>query len=307
VRDPGLRDRGDELQVGALVLVAAVALILGLFWISDLRVGGSTLSIYGVTNDAGQITPDSRIFLRGVEVGTVDEVRLESTRVVLLMSFFEEIDLPADTRGMIKSAGFLGNQLVEMLPGAATGSLADGDTIDLGRSSDIMSMASSLGDETGVLLERVQAVLSEQMVENLNASSEAFTAAMRELEDLMRTERASVHSLLANLDAATAQLAELAGSPELDRSLANLDTLSTRLAAASANFDTTTASLATITTRLADGEGTLGKMLTDDELYDGLTETLANLQAASEEIALLTKDIRDRPDRYLKDLKISVF
>ena len=48
-------------------------------------------------------------------------------------------------------------------------------------------------------------------------------------------------------------------------------------------------------------------MLTDDELYDGLTETLANLQAASEEIALLTKDIRDRPDRYLKDIKISVF
>ena len=62
-----------------------------------------------------------------------------------------------------------------------------------------------------------------------------------------------------------------------------------------------------ITTRLADGEGTLGKMLTDDELYDGLTETLANLQAASEEIALLTKDIRDRPDRYLKDIKVSVF
>ncbi|MFV1986652.1 MAG: MlaD family protein [Gemmatimonadota bacterium] len=307
MRDPGLRDRGDELQVGALVLVTIVALTLGLFWISDLRVGGSALQIFGVTNDAGQITPDSRIFLRGVEVGTVDEVRLEATRVVLAMSFFEEVDLPSDTRGMIKPAGFLGNQLVEMLPGAAPGSLASGDTILLGRNSDLMSLASNLGDETGVLLERVEAVLSEQMVENLNASSEAFTGAMRELEDLMRTERAAVHSLLANLDAATAQLAELAASPELERSLANLDTLSSRLAAASANFDTTTASLATITTRLADGEGTLGKMLTDDELYEGLTETLANLQAASEEIALLTKDIRDRPDRYLKDIKISIF
>ena len=31
------------------------------------------------------------------------------------------------------------------------------------------------------------------------------------------------------------------------------------------------------------------------------------MQAASEEIAILMKDIRDRPDRYLKDIKVSVF
>jgi phospholipid/cholesterol/gamma-HCH transport system substrate-binding protein len=307
VRDPGLRDRGDELQVGALVLATMVALILGLFWISDLRVGGNTLRIHGITNDAGQITPDSRIFLRGVEVGTVDEVILETNRVVLEMSFFRELDLPSDTRGMIKPAGFLGSQLVELLPGAATTALAFGDTILLGRASDLMSLASNLGDETGVLLERVQSVLSDELIGNLNTSSRAFTAAMQELESLMSSERAAVSSLLANLDAASAQLAELASSPELDRSLANLDTLSTRLASASQSFNTTSESLASITTSLADGEGTLGRMLTDDELYEGLAETLANLQAASEEIALLTRDIRDRPDRYLKDIKISVF
>lgn len=307
MRDPGLRDRGAEIQVGALVIVTVVALILGLFWISDLRLGGSSLAIYGLAADAGQITPDSPVFLRGVEVGSVTDVRLEPSRVVLGMSFFADVDLPSDTRGVIKAAGFLGSQMVELQPGAATAPLAEGDTIMLGRSSDLMSLASELGDETGVLLERVESVLSEELIGNLNESSRAFTAAMQELEGLMSSEREAVSSLLANLDAATAELAQLASSPELDRSLANLDTLSTRLAAASAGFDSTTSALATITTRLADGEGTLGKMMTDEELYDGLTETLANLQAASEEIAILMKDIRERPDRYLKDIKVSVF
>lgn len=307
MRDPGLRDRGDELQVGALVLVTLAALVVGLFWISDLRVGGDTLNITGVSSDAGQITPDSRIFLRGVEVGMVDEVTLETDRVVLAMSFFTELDLPADTRGVIKPAGFLGSQLVELLPGAATTALATGDTILLGRDLDLMSLASNLGDETGVLLERVQSVLSEQLVDDLSTSSNAFTGAMTELEDLMRSERAAVSSLLANLEIASAQIAALTESPELDRSLANLDTLSTRLAAASASFDETSSALATITTRLADGEGTLGRLLTEDEMYDGLLDMLENLQAASEEIALLTQDIRDRPDRYLKDIKVSVF
>jgi hypothetical protein len=48
-------------------------------------------------------------------------------------------------------------------------------------------------------------------------------------------------------------------------------------------------------------------MMTDDELYEGLTETLENLRAASEEVAILMKDVRERPDRYLRDIKISVF
>jgi len=307
VRDPGLRDRGDELRVGVLVLVAAVALVLGVFWISDARFGGTRLRIAGVAGDAGQITAGSRVFLRGVEVGSVDEVRLEATRVVLSIALFASVDLPADTRGVIKPAGFLGSQMVELIPGAADASLVADDTIQLGRSSDLMTIASSLGDETGVLLGRVEDVLSDQMIEDLNTSSRAFTSTMTELESLMRDERDAVHSLLANLDEASTRLADFIDSPELDRSLANLDTLSSRLALASASFDTTSAALATITTRLAEGEGSLGKMMTDDELYDSFAETLVNLQAASEEIAMLTKDIRERPDRYLKDIKISVF
>lgn len=307
MRDPGLRDRGAEIQVGLFVILTGIVFVAGLFWISGSPLRGPSMRVTGVATDAGQITPDSKVFLRGVEVGNVDAVRLEADRVLLTMTLSTTTDLPDDTRGMIKPAGFLGAQLVELMPGVGSGSLVEGDSIQLGRTSDLMSLASSLGDETGVLLERVESVLSERMVENLNASSEAFTATMQELQSLMETEREAIHGLLANMEAASAQLAELTGSDELDRSLANLDTLSTRLAAASENFDETSESLATITQRLADGEGTLGKMMTDEELYDGLTETLANLQAASEEVALLVQDVRERPDRYLKDIKISVF
>ncbi len=307
MRDPGLRDRGAEIQVGALVLLALVALVIGVFWISDAEIGGPELRVVGVAADAGQITPDSRIYLRGVEVGAVESVSLEATRVLLSLALYADVELPADTRGVIRAEGFLGTHMIDLVPGTATPALASGDTIELGRVADLATVASSLGDETTVLLERVEAVLSERMVTDLHESSRAFSAAMRELESLMRSERDAIHSLLANLDAASERLASLTGSPELERSLAHLDTLTTRLAAASSGFDSTSHALATITTRLSEGEGSLGKMMTDDALYDSLTETLRNLHAASEEIALLTKDIRDRPDRYLKDIKVSVF
>jgi hypothetical protein len=48
-------------------------------------------------------------------------------------------------------------------------------------------------------------------------------------------------------------------------------------------------------------------MVNDGELYDRLTAATENIQVASEEIALLTRDVRADPDKYLKDLKFSVF
>ncbi|MGH7541771.1 MAG: MlaD family protein [Gemmatimonadota bacterium] len=307
MRDPGIRDRGAEIQVGAVVLLAAVALVLGIFWISDTRLGGPELRLVGVAADARLLDDEGRVYLRGVEVGGVQEVRLAGDRVLVDLAIFEDVSLPADTRGTIRAAGFLGTQMVELIPGASEAPLATGDTIALDRSADLLTLAADLGDETNRILARVGAVLSEETVEGVQESSRALAGAMRGLEALIEDERAAVHALLVNLDSTSARLASLTGGPELERTAASLDTLTTRLAAASATFDSTSASLASITSRLDRGEGTLGRMLTDDTLYERLNETLANLQRASEEIALLSQDLRDQPEKYLRGVSFSVF
>ncbi|WP_420634595.1 MlaD family protein [Candidatus Palauibacter sp.] len=257
--------------------------------------------------DAGRILPESSVLLRGVEVGTVDAVALELEHVVLTVTLSTRTALPSDTRGTIKPDGFLGQQLVELMPGESMRMLAEGDTIVLDRTSDIASLASTLGDDTGALIGRLESLLGEGLAENVAAGSEAFTLAMRELAGLLETERASIHAMLANMDTLSTRLSGLTGSDEVDRTLANLDTLSSRLAGAGEDFASTGKSLAEITRGLEQGEGTLGKVLRDDTLYDGLLETVATLRAASEEIALLVRDIRERPDRYLNDVKVSVF
>ena len=58
MRDPGLRDHGSEIKVGALVLIGLITFVAGLWWISGTRLGGPTLGLLGVAADAGQMTPD---------------------------------------------------------------------------------------------------------------------------------------------------------------------------------------------------------------------------------------------------------
>ncbi|WP_419948525.1 MlaD family protein [Candidatus Palauibacter sp.] len=307
MRDPGLRDRGVEIRVGIFLILAAIVSVTGLFWIAGSPFRGPSIRIWGVVGDAGQITPDSPVILRGVEIGTVDEVGLEVERAVIGMTVSTRIPLPADTRGTVMPSGFLGQQLVELLPGTGAAMLAEGDTISLDRATDLVSLASSLGDETGTLVERIESVLSEELAANVTAGSEALTRAMRELADLLESERSSIRGMLANVDTLSSRLAELAGEDQVDRTLANLDTLSSRLVGASEDFAATGQSLAEITRRLEAGEGTLGRLLTEDEVYDGVLATLETIRAASEEVALLLRDIRERPGRYLDDVKISVF
>jgi phospholipid/cholesterol/gamma-HCH transport system substrate-binding protein len=308
VRDPGLRqDHSSDFKVGILVLISLIVLVVGVFWISNTRFGGPALRLYAVAPQAQQMTADARIFFLGVDVGEVTSVQLRGRRVEMEFAIFEELDLPADSRGIIQAAGFLGSQMITLVPGTAAESLADGDTIQLGSQRDVMAMAGDLGDEANVVLERIQDVLSEQMVSDVQESSAAFSAAMRELEALIRAERNSVHDLVGSLAETSGHLAELSGGPELERSLASIDSLTSRLNSAAAGLDSTSHSLASITARLDSGEGTLGKLLTDERLYEDLTAAIENVHVASEEIALLMRDLREQPDRYLRGLRISVF
>jgi len=307
VRDPGLRDRGVEVRVGVFVILTAAVIVAGLFWISGSPFRGPTIRVWGIAANANRIATASPVLLRGVEVGTVDEVALEAERVVLAMTLSSRVRLPADTRGTIQPDGFLGQQLVELTPGTSARALTEGDTLSLDRRSDLTSLASTLGDEVGSLIGEMESLLDGGLTENVVSGSEAFTLAMRELAGILETERTSIGSLLANMDTLSNRLAGMTGSEEVDRTLANLDTLSSRLAGASADFSTAGRSLAEITRGLESGEGTLGKFLREDAVHDELLETLGTLRAAGEELALLLRDVRERPDRYLTDLKVSVF
>ncbi len=308
MRDPGLREhRRAELQVGVLVVVAFAALIWGVVWLSGADIAGRGLRVFGVAADAGQIASGARIFLLGVDVGSVKQVRIADREVVITLDINYEGRLPADTRGLIMPSGFLGNQMVQLQPGSSDDTLAGGDTIPLQRVPDLQALVGDLGDQATNLMEEATNVLSEETAQELRGSSRALAEAMRELQGMVGEQRRTLDELLSNLSRASEGLADATSGPELSRTVARLDSLSGELAKAGSGLDSTSHALASILTKVDQGEGTLGRLVHDEELYDKVAAAMENLQVASEEIALLSQDLRERPERYLKGLKFSVF
>ena len=106
-------------------------------------------------------------------------------------------DAPAETLvAEIRSAGFLGAQVVALIPGEAETMVADGDTLRGGTEPSLMAMAGELGGEASAVLERLEAMLSDEMIDNLEQSSGALAGMLTELQGLIERQRATIERML---------------------------------------------------------------------------------------------------------------
>lgn len=307
MRDPGLRvDRAAEIQVGALVLVSVLVLVAGVLWITGAEIGRERLRLHAVTPDAAQVASGSRVYLRGVDVGSVERVELAEDRAVLRLEV-DETSLPRDTRAEVRPSGFLGSQMVRLVPGSSERLLADGDTIAAGTAPDLQSIASQLGSDVTAVLERTRTLLSGETVDDVRGSARSVSAAMRELRSLVEAERRTISSLLDALERTARRLSEATSGPELERSVARVDSLTRRLDAIGGELEGSSRSLTSILAKVDGGEGSLGRLVNDPRLYDRFAAAAENVQTASEELALLARDVRSRPGRYLGELDLSLF
>lgn len=308
MRDPGLRRHyTTELQVGLLMIVAFLGLVAGIFWISGARLGGNELTLFVKAGNAGQVSEGATVTLRGVPVGSVEEVTLVEDGVVLRLEASPGSPLAADTRAAIEAAGFLGQVGVSLRPGRARESLSSGDTIPAISAPGLTQLADQLGGEAAEVLDRTQRLMSDSVIASVEAGAGAFAGTMGELEAMLTRQSATLERMIESLSGLTSSLDEATDGGELERTVQSLDSLTARMAAASAEFQASSASLRSILGKIDSGQGSMGRLVNDPELHDQMTAAMENMQAASEEVALMMKAFREDPEKYTKGLKISLF
>jgi phospholipid/cholesterol/gamma-HCH transport system substrate-binding protein len=113
--------------------------------------------------------------------------------------------------------------------------------------------------------------------------------------DVLVSDEGDLGRILSDVEAFTSVLDKNKG--EIDRLVGNLATFSDSLAASELtstinNANRTFAELADAMEKINNGEGTVGKLLKDDSVYN-------NLNAATDNLDKLFIDIKERPSRYV--------
>ncbi len=279
----------SELRVGILVLSAFFILVLVIFAVSgDIRLPGISRTTLVRTQMASVdgLRKGAEVRLSGKKIGSVREINFNDqipnsidsqNNIEIVMEIDGSLDgksaierIRTDSKAVLKSAGVLGDNVIDITPGTTS----QGKAIQNG---DIISSASqkSVGDIINA---------AQTAVGNLNEIS----ADIKFMTGNMREGRGSIgkflydESFYVNLDGTVRQAEKLIA--DVREGKGTLGQLATDQTFYKEATDTITR-LRVITDQVGDqlnsGKGSLGKILKDEKLYNDGAALMARLNETS--------------------------
>ena len=129
----------------------------------------------------------------------------------------------------------------------------------------------------------------------LKATLTNLEASTRHLNRLLANNEGKVGNVVSQLERLTATLSD--ATPQINTIVTNLDNISDSLAQSNIralvdDAQATLANLNDVTAKIENGDGTVGKLINNEQLYQNVTQTLESLN-------VLIKDLKANPSKYI--------
>ena len=305
-----------EAKLALTALAAVFILIWGINFLKGSSLFESKSTFYGVYDSVEGLKVSSGVIYRGYQVGQVISIQFTGERfdrVLVKFSVDKGLELPSNRLAMIQSADLMGSKVVALVPGDSHVFAVSGDTLRSQVERGLMEQVSQqmlplkqkaerlLGSLDSVLL-IVQGLFNEETKKNLSNSFGSIDRTLRNLEGasgnldtLIQGESARISSILQDVNSITGNLRN--NNEEISNILGNVSAISDSLRQASLHqtlmsLDYILATTDSIMNKINRGEGTIGALLNDNDLY-------YNLNQVSENLNRLLVEFRYNPKRFI--------
>lgn len=294
-----------EVKIGIFAIVILLCFWAAIRFLSGIDIFSRNMIYHATYSNVSGLQSAAPVTINGVKVGTVEAIELKDTTVVIDIAVNRKYGIPSDSKAKIYSDGLLGSKAIVIELGSSAQMLQKGDTIASAVNRDLMDVA---GSELDFFKQKLSTITEDLSVtlRNLNSlienNSDDFSATMSHLnsisaslDQVLTREKTDLVSIVNSLEQLARTLSD--NSHHLENIMANADSFSQQLEAAridslAASFNRTATQLSTMLEQVNSGQGSLGKLLTDQALYDNLT-------AASQNLSLLLEDLKAHPKRYV--------
>jgi phospholipid/cholesterol/gamma-HCH transport system substrate-binding protein len=199
----------------------------------------------------------------------------------------------------VKASGLLGGMVAEVVPGTSAETIGWGDRIPGSSGVGLFDKMDTLAGEADKVAIKVQNLLSDETVRDLQGGASDARQSLESLQAILKEQRGELRALSASLRRSAEGMEKVTTGPELERTVKRVDQLVERLDGTVGTLDQSSKSLESILARIDRGEGTLGKLSTDDTLYRNAAEATANLNKASQELTRVLADLQAHPRKYI--------
>lgn len=292
-----------EVKTGILVVLGILLFVFGFNYLKGQNLFDNSKTLYTSYDNVEGLTPSMPVTINGLSVGKVSNIGFKgdgSGKLVVELLVSTDFPFSKNSTAELYETGLIGGKAIAIVPAfdgaeeAKTGDVLKGTTKD-GLSELVNQRLTPLQEKiekmmvsADGLLTNMNDVFDEKTKENLKTSIaelsltiQSFKSTSNALNQMIESNKESVDSVLSNANKLTGDLAVVTdklSSSNLDKTIADLEsTLS--------NFNQ-------IMVGMQDGEGTFGKFLKDEGLYD-------NLEGATLQLEQLLQDMKLNPKRYV--------
>lgn len=298
-----------ELKIGVF---AVTVLVVSFFMINYLRgedILDREIEVTSRFETVEGLVASAPVYIKGYKAGKVSEVsydpQTEDFKVTCAIS--KDFRIPSDSRMTIYSVDIMGGKGVKIDLGSSSSPAADGDMLAPAFEAGLMD---GLAAGIGPLMENVNGLL-----DSLNVT---VAGVNRMLSD---GNQEHISSMLAHLEDTMADLEKLSSavggkSEDIEAVIDNVSALSSRFGGIADQVDTTLAGVSSIVGKvngtdieglvsslrnlldnINDPEGTVGRLMSDDSVYNSVDSLLVDIDE-------LVRKIQENPKKYIR---ISVF
>ncbi len=300
---PPARGRYREVWVGLFVVLGLAAGLVTLGVMTDAALFRGRYIVTTTVTDASGIRKGDPVLMRGVNIGRVLGFEISQAGVRLRLEIEGEYPIPVDSQVELKAQGLLGGMVADVVPGVSAEKAKWGAALPGRTGKGLFDKMDSLAGEADKVARKVQRMLSDQTVGDVQGTAREARESLARLQALLSDERGEIAALTASLRRSAEGVERATSGPELERSVKRIDAITERLDGTIGRLDSSSRSLDAILGRLDRGEGTLGKLLRDDRLYENANAASVDLDKTTQELRQLIADFRAHPRKYI-NLKV---
>lgn len=300
-------NKKQNLGLFVIVTIACIFVVINFLRGSDIFSGRHRYYTTFISVDG--LSATSPVYIRGLKVGSIESIKYDNIKdlFIIRMAIKSDYAIPDNSKAELYSADILGGKSVRISLGTSDIHLKKNDTI---QGVMVPDMLSTLTNEFAPLKEQFSAVMENlnkaltninaildstaqknlsETFGNLNATASNAKRLSAQLNDMAPQAKA----LVANLSELSQTLKDNKGN--IEASLRNLKDFTDNVA--KSPIEETIEKLNSLISQLQSPDGTVGKLLNSNTIYNNVDSLIFHLDD-------LVQKITANPKKYIK---ISVF
>ncbi|MDX1462094.1 MAG: MlaD family protein [Marinirhabdus sp.] len=291
-----------EVKTGILAIGAILLFIFGYSYLKGTNLLEKNRTFFVKYENVEGLSKGAPVTINGLKVGKVQKIDFGNAKGGLLVEFTVEREFDFSKNSMVRiySSGLIGGKSLGIWPVYDQAGLAvSGDTlsgeIQMGMLDEFSKTLAPLEEKLENTLGVVDSLLItfvdiidedtrndlKQAISNLSTATASFGSLTTKADNILGRNGEKLDRTFSNLDVTTQNFAKLSDS------LAQIE-----LGPMVSNLEDATSGLKQLVDRVNSNEGSVGKLLNDDQVYN-------NLEDATRQLEELLQDIKLNPKRYV--------